>query len=538
MRSQPADYDLRATAARPPGAAGGAFAHPWLAGDRAAAEAVRDAVDELLEVDAARHRRLWLYYANPQRPLRPGSTTGAQGSLRPYRQAQEWGVPPRITGFVDADDALAGGHTPHQRKEVVIENDIAWRVDTMVDFLFGQPITLESAAPDATRAMTIGDLLRGVLAANGGLAFLQKMALVGAVHGGCELLVKLLPEPAGPGDACDVAPLGGTGDDAAAAAVTDALARRIRLEIVEPARSLPILHPEDGERLCVHLQAFRLSRAGDGNAHAPAHGWFRKLLAPAGAAGHDEDVVVQAIGPVGWQTYRGGRLVASGPNPLGRIPLVHVQNVVRPFAWHGAGDVEPLIPLQDELNTRLSDRAYRVALHSMPMYLAVGLAGMADQKLAPGGIVETDNPDGRLVQFGGEAPANPAEVNAIAEVREALDKASGVNPVASGAIRGRVGNLTSAAALRLTFQSLLARTARKRANYGAAIAGACELALAWLDAAGLFKTTPDERRVRITWPDPIPADEQDRLTQAAAKQRLGVPDETVLRELGYRAEAD
>ncbi len=504
-----------------------------LDGTVAASAAVQQAVDDLLNHAGQRYRRLWAYYSNPQRPLSLSPpTAGSQTSNRPYRQAQEWGMPQRVTGFKSGDEIFSGSVKVIQRKEVVVENDIGWRIDTMVDFLFGQEITLESAAPDEERARLIGDLLRGILAANGGLAFLQKYALVGAVYGSADLLVKLMPNARD--FACNVAPLGGTADDADEAVNTRKLASLIRLEIVEPARALPILHPDDGEQLCCHLQAYRTPRPEPVD-DSDATTWIRQLLKPkAKLPSAEGKLVVEAVGPRGWQVYHDGQLVLEGRHDLGRIPVAHVQNVVRPFAWHGAGDVEPLIPLQDELNTRLSDRAFRVTLNSMKMYLGIGMEGFIDQPVSPGKQWETDNPDARIVEFGTEATSNPAEAASIAETREALDKASGVNPVASGAIRGRVGNLTSAAALRLTFQSLLARTARKRSNYGSALAEVCDLALTWLDRAGLFKTSAEERRIRIAWPDPIPVDEMSKLDQAAAKQRIGVPEATTLRELGYR----
>jgi len=78
-----------------------------------------------------------------------------------------------------------------------------------------------------------------------------------------------------------------------------------------------------------------------------------------------------------------------------------------------------------------------------------------------------------------------------------------VTPIAAGAIRGRIGHLTSAAALRVTMLALLARTQRKRLTYGQAIAQVCELALAWLDRAGVFKTAAQERRVHVEWREPL-----------------------------------
>jgi hypothetical protein len=88
---------------------------------------------------------------------------GGEGSLndRPYRQAQEWGLPPRITGSHSGCEIDAGATPIDQvtRKEVVIENDIGWRVETMIDYLFGKPIVIDSAAPDPDRRAQISELL-------------------------------------------------------------------------------------------------------------------------------------------------------------------------------------------------------------------------------------------------------------------------------------------------------------------------------------------------------------------------------------------
>src|ERR1043165_2671583 len=139
-------------------------------------------IERALGSERARCRRLWAYYRNPMRVRAVSS--GEAGSDRPYRQAQEWGLPSRITGVrsgseIGALESAAGV----ARKDVVIENDIGWRVGTMGDYLFGKPLTLISGAPDEKRRAMITRLLRLVLAKNGGIVFLQQMALIGAVHG-------------------------------------------------------------------------------------------------------------------------------------------------------------------------------------------------------------------------------------------------------------------------------------------------------------------------------------------------------------------
>src|SRR5436190_22487633 len=140
--------------------------------------------------------------------------------------------------------------------------------------------------------------------------------------------------------------------------------------------------------------------------------------------------------------------------------------------------------------------------------------------VAPGRMWMTDNNDADVIEFGGDA-SSPSEDAHISDLREAMDKTSAVTPIAAGAIKGRIGNLTSAAALRVTLQALLAKTEKKRTTYGTAIGQMCELALAWLDHAGLFHTSPDERGIEINWPSPLPENEMERLQEAEAKVRLG-----------------
>src|SRR3954451_15401207 len=83
-------------------------------------QAFRERIDKLLQTDGARFRRLWAYYRNPMRPC--GVPPEEQGAERPYRQAQELGLPSRITGVRSGVEMFGG--TPVEgvaRKEVVIE---------------------------------------------------------------------------------------------------------------------------------------------------------------------------------------------------------------------------------------------------------------------------------------------------------------------------------------------------------------------------------------------------------------------------------
>ena len=245
-----------------------------------------------------------------------------------------------------------------------------------------------------------------------------------------------------------------------------------------------------------------------------------------------------------WQRYEWGVLVQEAENVLGMVPFVRYENAADPAAGTkvgpagsaavdaGLGDVEALIGLQDELNTRLSDRAYRVTMTSFKMYLGKGITDFTDRPIGPGQMWGTENLDASIQAFGGDS-ATPSEDAHINEVREALDKISGVSPVAAGLIRGKLGNLTSAIALRLTLVALLARTERKRAALTRVMGEMVRIGCAMLDKAGVFHTTEAEHGIDVNWPTALPESDMDRLTEAKAKLELGVPREVVLRELGY-----
>jgi len=250
-------------------------------------------------------------------------------------------------------------------------------------------------------------------------------------------------------------------------------------------------------------------------------------------AGTERSVMVtEIIGPFAWQRYHDREPVAAGENRLGRIPVVHVQNLPRPFCYEGDSEVERLVPMQDELNTRLSDRANRISFQSFKMYLGRGIENFEDRPIAPGRMWSTDNPEASIQEFGGDS-GSPSEDAHIDQVREAMDKISGVPPVAAGIVRGRLGQLTSGNALRITLSSLLSKTAAKRTAYGRGLAQVCELALAWLDAAGILPTRPADRTVRLDWPPMLPESLTEKLNEAVLKRQLGVPADRVLAELGY-----
>ena len=508
-------------------------------------------------VDACQYfSRLWNYFRNPIAPAAGIAADALNASSRPYFQAQEAGLPTRITG-VNRLGIGAEGVADIHRKEVVIENDIAWRIQTMVEFLFGKPVSIRSLARDRFTADAIEAVIKALLEANGGQTFLQDLALMGCVYGFADVVLRTPPDwlagvrpspspspspasptpvppredgPAGPLSAARTVPQDPAPSRSQAAARRAAsLARRLALEIVEAPRVLPILDEDDFRTVRYWIQTYRkqTARLDDRPQPFQSFGWGgRRDLAPRTIE------VAEIIGPRWWQRYEDRALLAEGANILGRPPVVHIQNCSLPGCYEGLSDVEPMLPLQDELNTRLSDRSCRVTYQSFKMYLAKGIDDFLDRPVGPGQMWSTHNMDASIQEFGNDS-GSPSEQAHIEDIRQAMDKTSGVTGLAAGLVRGNVGNLTSATALKVLLSGLLTKTERKRITYGRGIAEIVEMVLVLMDRTGVLRTDPDDRRIEIHWPSPLPEDETQRLSNAQVKLSLGVPAPRVLAELGY-----
>lgn len=459
--------------------------------------------------------KLWTYYRNALEPVaRAGSAFGS--NARWYAQPQQVGLPSRLTSPASAntDDRLRAP------RELVIENDIAWRIHAMVDFLFAKPIRFISTARSHATRSAVESALDAIWESSGGISLFTDFALLAHVFGHVDLLVRVTETAAdfrrravslgaGPAEALRIAP-------------------PVRIETIDPRRGIPVSDPSDFRRLSAYIIRFEREEH-----QAAQPGFFRSLL-NSDSARRKRTTHTEILSSDFHHIYQNDRFVSADETPWtnGRVPIVHIQNVSQPFHYSGIGEVEPLIPLQDELNTRLTDRAYRLSMQSFKMYLCRGLGSPDSLSIGPGVMISTDDTQASIQTFGGDAEA-PSEDAHFESLRNALDKLSGVPPLATGVVQGKVGNLSSAMALRVTLMGLLSRTARKQVTYGRGLAEASRLILAALDHLDILKTDEFDRSIRIDWPDPLPIDDLQQVQTAEAKLRIGVDKKRLLNELGY-----
>ena len=103
----------------------------------------------------------------------------------------------------------------------------------------------------------------------------------------------------------------------------------------------------------------------------------------------------------------------------------------------------------------------------------------------------------------------------------------------AGVLKDKVGNLTSAVALKMTLMGMLAKTERKNYAYGQGLKEIAAMVMHLLDVTNIYPNTKDERVFDVIFPSPLPENTLEKLNEAKLKQELGVSKEQVLRELGY-----
>jgi hypothetical protein len=276
----------------------------------------------------------------------------------------------------------------------------------------------------------------------------------------------------------------------------DHLGDALRVELIEPTQGIPVMSPTDYRRLDGYLIHVEHEENGV-TSSGPGLGRSARRRA----------TTLETLTPGRRVIERDGRVVLDERSTLlpDIVPVVHVQNLSQPFRYAGLSEVEPLIPLQDELNTRLSDRACRVDDAVVQHVPGQGHRRLrADARGAGPGLV--DGQPGRrghgvrwrrVEPVGGRAHRADPRGDGQGLGRPAARRA--------GVVRARIGNLSSANALRITLMSLLAKTARKRQAYGRAMTEMNALILRALDAAGVLRTTDADRATSIEWPDPLGA---------------------------------
>lgn len=485
-------------------------------------------IEEHEAITIPEYERYWSYYRNPASHV---EVSDSHGTRWEWRSAQAEGLPPRLK-HSDVNSA---------RKEIVITNEIAWRLQVIVDYIAGREIKVVSTTNDPKRRAQINHILEAVFENVGGLSFVQDLVLLGCIYGHTDLLLRAKgvtgrerEDEKGLGEEL---PVNAPSNPNVPKNIIHGISQ-LSIETIEAPRAIPLLNPYNYRIIDAYILRYqRLLNKVDSGTFLKRLGSWTGLSFTQPYRERETSEVTEIFSPDHHQVYEDENLVHDEHNKLGVLPLIHIQDTTQPYSYEGISEVEGLISLQDELNTRLSDRANRFTLQSFKMYLGKGIDGFGEKSVRPGQMWMTDNPDASIQEFGGDLNCT-SEDSHINDIRVAMDKVSSVTALAAGVIQGhvKVGTLSSENALRISLLGILSKVERKRKLYGHGLSKAFELVLKVLDHEGIFHTRPEERCCEIIWTAPVPEDQSKRLADALIKRDLGVPRDRILAELGYGTE--
>jgi Phage portal protein, SPP1 Gp6-like/Domain of unknown function (DUF4055) len=206
------------------------------------------------------------------------------------------------------------------------------------------------------------------------------------------------------------------------------------------------------------------------------------------------------------QRYRlvvGSQTVHDGPNPYGFIPFVHVPNLQPPNSRWGQSDLLDLIPLNRELNERMSDQADVIRYHADPPVVFRGVEEHSDLPVGPGTVWDLPrDADVTLLEWRGNVPTLQEHIDrvlrALYEVTETPRTSFGDS-----------GRLLSGVALETELQPLVQRTLRKRVSWTAALRRCNQMLLMLAErVSGLAPGAFAPYRSQIVWPPMLPRDDE------------------------------
>jgi hypothetical protein len=209
-------------------------------------------------------------------------------------------------------------------------------------------------------------------------------------------------------------------------------------------------------------------------------------------------------------------------------PVFHCQNWPLPNEFYGRADLSPDVLHLIENLWRVDSQINRqVRLHGFPKPVITG-ANKADVNLESRKVLFLPKP-GQKIEMLEMSRELQAAFQDRKNLREALSEVTQVPEIATGKVEN-VGQLSSLA-LKILYGPLLERTATKRLLYGDMIVRLCR---ALLEMGG-FAGQP----VTLSWPDPLPGDDEAQTNRLQTHQAMGVASRRTLAEkLGYDWETE
>ena len=307
---------------------------------------------------------------------------------------------------------------------------------------------------------------------------------------------------------------------------------RVRILPLNSAFAFPEFHPHDRSRLLRFKQKYRF--------------WGTSLEGTRQVFTYVEILTDDII-----EEYINDELIDSRPNPLGKIPVVHIPNIPVSGSPWGLSDSQDIITLNRSYNEISTDVADIINYHAAPVTVIVGAKASNLEKGAKkvwGGLPK----DAQVFNLEGGGAGLQGALQYLEMLKRSMHEIMNIPETALGQVQP-ISN-TSGVALSIQFQPLMNRYSQKISQYGKGLQEINELILLNLaikepqtllynpdedgpiDADQLQQLDPNDPLTYVTYahfPPPLPLDKIVLLNELAQKMSMGLESkEGALRALG------
>ena len=295
---------------------------------------------------------------------------------------------------------------------------------------------------------------------------------------------------------------------------------RVRVVNIDPFTFFPSWAEDDPSELLSVRLIYRLSAAetgrrwgAGGNQGLGARSREDSSLAPR--PNLEQPIpIVEEWTSTEFALLANGQEMVRKPNPYGFIPFVHIANARPANEFWGVSDLKDVMPLNRELNERMSDMADVIRFHADPPVVFRGVMEHSDLAVGPGTV--WDIPEGADVQLLEWRGQNPAVQEHIERVLRSLHDVAETPKTAFG----DSGRLLSGVALETELQPLIQKTLRKRAWWNAGLRRRNRYILRVAESMGLGSFAP--YRSTVIWPPLLPTDGEAEVRNNVALVAAGL----------------
>lgn len=306
---------------------------------------------------------------------------------------------------------------------------------------------------------------------------------------------------------------------------------RIRIIPLNPAHCFPEYHPHDRDRLIRFKLKYRFwGTSAEGTRQVYT---FTEILT--------DDVIQQFIND---------ELIDEYENVVGSVPVVHIPNVSISSSPWGQSDIWDIIPLNRELNEKMTEVSDIINYHAAPVTIITG-AKASQLERGPKKVWAGLPKDAQVFNLESRGEMSGA-LEYIQFLKRTMHEITGIPEAALGQFQP-VSN-TSGVALAIQYQPLMNRYQMKKIHFTKGLERINEIVIR---TAAMFRpemlmynpqnsakperdnllqldpADPLTYKTTVHWPDPLPVDVLIKLNEVQAKMALGLESKRgALRTLG------